>query len=281
MRKLKYIRRLLSLLAVITQCTIAFGQKLPKIQTASVRASKSVKVDGKLSDANNKFSAYNSGQHIYYTISNDDNNLYLTAFTDDKLGSAKVFRGGITFTVVNPTKGKNDVSVTFPAIKSRMEGINITEVNPLNTLKLLDVDTTNTAKVDSLLASSNSKLKTIYKQIHVTGVTEIVDPFIPVYNIQNILVGAGFDKKLRYTYELAIPLKYIQALAGTSKSFKYNIRLNSEPIVQVKSMPNPGRIMILEPLKVAGGQGSAIAPSLDDEFLFNTTNFSGEYTLAK
>jgi len=53
------------------------AQKLPAVQKESVWAPITVKIDGKAAEWGNKFQAYNSSTEIYYTISNDDNNLYL------------------------------------------------------------------------------------------------------------------------------------------------------------------------------------------------------------
>ncbi len=278
MSKLKNSIYFLLAITLICQGITVLAQKLPKIQTASVKAPANIKIDGKATEWSNGLQAHNSGQHIYYTVSNDDKNLYLTVQTDDKLGSAKIFRGGITFSIL-AASAKAKLSVTYPAIKTRMEAPNILEVNVLKTDKILYGDTANKAKVDSLLGVSNSLLKSTYKTIHVIGIPEITDPYIPVYNTQNITVGATFDKKIRYTYELAIPLNYVQAAAGTGK-FKYNIKLNSEPLTLPPPPPSGGRIMIMEPLKPAGNLGGS-GPNLDDEFLFKTTDFSGEYTLAK
>ncbi|RZA01424.1 MAG: hypothetical protein EOP47_10775 [Sphingobacteriaceae bacterium] len=279
MQVLKSYKSLLPLtLLLIGQCAGVYAQKLPKIQTASIKAPTSIKIDGKATEWNGQFQAHNSGQHVFYTVSNDSENLYLTLFTDDNMGSQKIFRGGITFSIL-PASGKAKLSVTYPAIKTRMEGPNILEVNVLKTDKILYGDTTNKVRVDSLLAVSNSLLKSTYKTIHVIGIPEITDPYIPVYNAQNITVGASFDKRIRYTYELGIPLKYVQVAAGTGK-FKYNIKLNSEPLTLPPPPPSGGRIMIMEPLKPAGNVGGS-GPNLDDEFMFKTTEFSGEYTLAK
>ncbi len=264
-------------LILIGKSAITYAQKLPKIQTANVKAPANIKIDGKATEWNGQFQAHNSGQHVFYTVSNDIDNLYLTLFTDDNLGSQKIFRGGVTFSIL-PAPKKTKLSVTYPAIKTRVESLNALEVNILKTDKILYGDTTNKAIVDSLLAISNSLLKSTYKTIHVIGIPEIADPYIPVYNTQNIVVGASFDKKIRYTYELSIPLKYVQAAAGTGK-FKYNIRLNSEPLT-LPPPPPGGRIVLLEPLKPAGNAGVG-GPNLDDEFMFKTTDFSGEYTLAK
>ena len=77
---------------------------------------------------------------------------------------------------------------------------------------------------------------------------------------------------MRYVYELAVPLKYLEAATSAVKSFRYKFTLRALPIVQVKRVQPPGPIIELRYL----GPGS-----LDDQFLYSDTDFSGEYTLAK
>ena len=48
-----------------------------KIQKNNFRAPINVKIDGKLNEWGDKLQAYNTSTDIFYTISNDDDNLYL------------------------------------------------------------------------------------------------------------------------------------------------------------------------------------------------------------
>lgn len=252
---------------------VTHAQKLPKIQKTSVLAPENIKVDGELTEWNNQFQAYNRGNYLYYTLSNDDTDLYLTVHVNDWIGVRKIFRGGITFTIVPSLKNEDAVSVTFPAIKKRTDGLAELSGNPIFVYKTLKSDTVaNSAKIDALIASSNNLIRKTYKEIYVTGIPGITDPFISVYNTQGIKVGTSFNKTLEYTYELAIPLKYLEAAISNAKSFKYDIKLNTDAIIKVKEVPF-GPVLDL---------GPAVGPSShDDLFLFNDTDFSGEYILAK
>lgn len=251
----------------------AIAQNLPKVQQASVRAPETIKIDGEITEWNGQFQAYNRGNYMYYTVSNDDNNLYLTAHVNDMISVRKIFRGGITFTIVPSSKNADGVSVTFPAIKKRADGLAELSGNPIFVYKTLKSDTVvNKAKIDALITSSNNLIRKTYNEIYVKGIPGIPDPFISVYNTQGIKVGVSFDKKLEYTYELAIPLKYLEAATSNAKGFKYNIKLNTDAIVKVKEVPF-GPVLVLGP---PVGPGSP-----DDLFLFNDTDFSGEYILAK
>ena len=293
MRKLKQTTYLFQLLFIVmSTCTVAFSQKLPKVQTASVKAPQAIKIDGKATEWNGQFQAYNKNNYIYYTISNDDKNVYLAAHMESGYGSQKIFRGGLTFTIVPASKKTDKLAITFPVItRKRFDDMEIGKtVSPVFTYKRLKGDTVaNKVKIDELIASANNEMMTVNNQIHITGISGINDPLISVNNKDDIKVGASFDNKMNYTYELAIPIKYIEAALGGGKSFKYNIKLNADPVkladaakitqaaVQARSVRL--QTALEEPPKPANG--GRINPNNDDDFLFNTTDFSGEYTLAK
>ena len=250
----------------------AHAQKLPKVQNTSVRAPENIKIDGELTEWNGQFQAYNRGNHIYYTVSNDDNNLYLTAHMDDIVGSGKIFKGELTFTIVPSTKKADKLSITFPAIpKRRTTEIEQIGDGPL-VYKILKSDTVgNKLKIDSLISLSNNLIQKVYSQIQVTGIPGINDSLVSVYNTQGIKVGASVDRRMRYNYELAIPLRYLNAIINNSKSFKYNIKLNANSTVEAKGFQSFAPPML------------NVTPQSDPDGLFlnYTTDFSGEYPLAK
>jgi len=204
------------LLAFLLMGSVAYAQKLPKVQASSVWAPANIKIDGKTTEWDDQFQAHNLPNHIYYTLSNDDNNLYLTARMDDKQGDTKIFKGGLTFTIILSAKKADKISVTFPIIskekRAQME------------------DGGGDRLIDSLTSSSKSELTNTYKEIYVTGIPGISNPFLSIYNTNGIRVGASYDKKIRYTYELAIPLKYLESAISDVKSISYNIRLNASTI---------------------------------------------------
>lgn len=263
---------------LISQYTLSFGQKLPKVQTSSIWAPGNIKIDGKTTEWNYRFQAHNSGNHMYYTLSNDDNNLYLTACMDDIDGDNKIFKGGLTFTIISLAKKANKVSVTFP-VMSKENRVKMGDGggNHLNLYRTLKSDTvTNKAEIDSLIAISNREITKDYKEIYITGIPEIGDPLLSIYNTQGIKAGANFDKNMRYTYELAIPLKYLEIAISNTKSIKYNIKLNVlSPITETKQVTSSGRP--IPELKVATQLGPE---SLNDLFIYNDSDFSGVYALA-
>lgn len=86
---------------IIFYCSIGITmvQKLPNVQTGSLRAPVAIKIDGQISEWDNKLQAHNSVDDIRYTISNDDENLYLTLVAPYKEPCRKALRAGITFSI--------------------------------------------------------------------------------------------------------------------------------------------------------------------------------------
>src|SRR5882757_8506123 len=112
----------------ISICFIAFlfvgvslkvnAQKLPNKQEVSLRAPVGVKVDGKALEWNNHFQAYNHSTDIFYTMCNDDDNLYLVVQAEDFGTIRKITQGGVTLSIDKPgaDNHKNRISITYPVV---------------------------------------------------------------------------------------------------------------------------------------------------------------------
>ena len=75
------------------------AQKLNNVQDGSVWAPANIKIDGKLNEWDDSFKAYNKTTDVFYTISNDEKNLYLVIKSANQVISNKIIGGGINFTV--------------------------------------------------------------------------------------------------------------------------------------------------------------------------------------
>jgi len=235
---------------------IAQPQKLPNVQKAAVYAAGPVKIDGKAVELNHKFQAYNKATDCFYTLSNDDTNLYLTVQIRISQVVVKAIGGGITLRI-SPGKEKNDssaIQLTFPALSGNHADLTnrfYGKGKVLRESKEKDIDVTDL----------NRALSLITKTMKVQGFDSGTEESRSVYNEEGIKVAAAFDPQLYYTYELQLPLKHVKALRNGAKSFKYNLRVNppeSKPYEPGGPPPPP-----VEPIAAS------------------TTDFWGEYTLAK
>ena len=252
----------------------ADAQKLPNKQGKSIRAPADVKIDGKTNEWNNEFQAFNSNNRIYYTVANDDDNLYLVLRTSEGVSNEKALFG-ITFTINLPSengkKSKDNITIMFPTVVAgkRVDPIR----NATQIARRLKNDTTYTArkKKDSLMLFANKAISDSYKEIDVTGIKELPDHTISIYNTNGLKVAAQFDELMQYTYELSVPLKYLGIKINLGQRFSYNIKMNGMPLKSPGS-PYPSPIIMPD---------GANFMDPDVSFVMFPTDFWGEYTLAK
>jgi hypothetical protein len=243
-------------IATVSVIVTGYAQKLPNVQKESVRAPANIKIDGKATEWDNKFKAQNNATELFYTLSNDDENLYLAVQTKFKDVIDKIMRGGITFTV-NPTldkKNTSQASVTYPSLD--LAGVS-------NVTNKMAVKNSPKANPDEDPVSVNDVNKTFSmrsKVVAVSGINSIQSGEISIYNENGIQVASHFDDNLGYTYELAIPLKHL-SLPDSSKPFSYQIKVN-------------------EPKQFTKLEGNRPPPPMMKTSVAATDTW-GEYTLAK
>jgi len=273
---------------------IAIAQKFPAVQQVSLRAPATIKIDGIPTEWGESLQAYNKNVELYYTIANDDENLYLTVQATNPRIIQKLLMAGLVLSV-NSTGKKDDAnssSITFPllsAVNSRHVLIDA-GMEP-------DVFADNSASprpADSLIALANKTLLANAKEFKIKGIKTIADTipgvmgdkrpyfrlftgfyqpgqYIAVDNKDGIKATARFNDKKVLTYELAVPLKYFGLTKDSRQKFFYNIKLNG--LMGDNGMPTIG-VMITEKRV----NGVTVDPNQD---LDNSTDFWGEYTLAK
>ena len=240
---------------------MAQAQKLPEIQTTSVKAPTTIKIDGKPTEWS-KFEAYNNANEFYYTISNDGKNIYLAVQATYHGTIAKIVYGGITFTIKNNDKNSQitPFSITYPYNPNAWGSVSY-ELR------------TNPTLTESQLSNLNSKISGPLKEIPLTGAKGINDASISVYNELGIKANGLVDDKKAYTCEIAIPLKYIQQVIDTNGKFSYRL--------QVNGMDTSGKNGSI----VVGGfsPNASTAPVSRDsrDYITSPTYFDGTYTLAK
>jgi hypothetical protein len=261
------------LIILMTISFSAWSQKQPQIQEISVRAPANIKIDGKLNEWQNQYlNAYRSASRIYYVVSNDDKNLYLTMRGLGTGVAIKALRNGIVFTIShsvkrNRAKAPGNVWVEFPMPQDAKAVADV--MGPILSAKpFLDDSVTYRKQIDSIVSISDSRVNNIVKEMKVDGIKEITDTVISIYNTQGIKAAIQFIKR-QPVIELAIPLKYLGLSVSNPTPFSYNIRLNGPP--QEK---NPD-------LEDDDPDLSKSMPAGNDAlFGISTTDFWGIYTLA-
>ncbi len=289
------------LLASISLST--YAQKLSNVQDAAVWAPENVKVDGKLTEWNDSFQAMNKSVQLFYTVSNDDKNLYLTIRSNTQQAGNKLVAGGLNFTINAAGKKNEDnaVIITYPAA-------NIGALNSLVAPTVRQEGYTGRPKEEldpALVAQVQRTAIEAAKEIKIKGVKEIKDSILSIYNEHGFKGLINFDTKGNVTYELAVPLKYLHLTDGTALA--YNIKLKGiggdNPLNFVPGalagggsglpQPQPNEITrdarVISPASAGGGGGGFTAgpgstrpaDSIGLQDMMYPTDFWGKYSLAK
>jgi len=261
------------LLLIFWNLTIS-AQRLPNIQQTGLRAPAGIKIDGKATEWDNKFQAYNKATDVFYTIANDDDNLYLTIQTPDPDVIHKIVNGRISFTINKSGKKNEDdaVVISYPIFDRKDRPA----LSYRNKPKFITGSATSLKQADSIMYLNNKRMNEKAKLIKVTGVKGL-DTLISAYNEDGIKAAAAFDNQVVYTCEIAVALKVIGLTINDPAKFSYNVRLNGLafddiPGINVTRAPN-GTIIGVDINRkdmTPGSQG-----------LGSPTDFWGEYTLVK
>ena len=269
---MKNSKLLAAFLLLITPIMV-YAQKLPAKQQVSLRAPVNIKIDGKATEWDNKFQAYNNATNIFYTIANDNDNLYLAVQATDPLITRKIIIGGVKLTIdAGKQANGKEVAITYPAFAN--------ENRPIMNLKDKPMGSKNQPLDNEALNSFISGINKLFwdrsKEIKVQGIPAITDSLISVYNDNDIKAVARFDEQADYIYELAIPLKY----CGNAAKFNYTITLTGSPQVDGTTVVRDpaGNITKIQVL-VGPGAPPILNPS-DMAMISSPTYLTGEYTLA-
>ena len=230
---------MLALLLPIAGSVLAQDAKLQNIQTATGFKAPVVKVDGNLKEWDDSFQAYNKQTRLYYTISNDDQMLYLAVKSTDMQNSNKIAAGGITLTLntEGKKKDKDAFVLTFPVIARQAgrgfggpggpgaPGANGQRggFGPDGQRGFGD---RNNKPDSATMAARHKQTIDAAKEIRLSGFKDITDSTISIYNEYSIKAAIGYDAAGNYGYELAIPLKLLNITPGDKKEIAYNIKVN-------------------------------------------------------
>ena len=270
----------LALIFLIISCKI-FAQQLPDVQVLAVLAPKGLKVDGKAGDWNEAFAARNDRTQLFYTLANDDKNLYLIIKSATSSSTNKIMMGGITF-VVNSQgkkKEKDGVSITYPLINRANRGQGGRTGNNQNRQAgqggFQNRSQQNSQQRDSILMITRKAQLATVKEIKISGVKTIQDSLISIYNEYGVKAVANINTTGDYIYELSIPLSLLELNAN--QEFAYQIKVNGMSNISLGANGSFGGGNFGGGRQNAGGNGGG--KTFQD--LMSATDFWGKYTLAK
>jgi hypothetical protein len=296
----------------------AQAQKLKSVQETSVWAPANVKVDGKLKEWDDSFQAYNKTTDVFYTIANDDQNLYFIIKSTLPMNNNKIMAGGMDFTINTAGKKseKDAYKIIFPLIDMSSLRNQMMSARPgggggAPNVTVMRVGGGGTfvsgapmppgagGPPDSTaIAAMRKRALSNIKEIKLIGfaATDIPDSVISIYNEYGVKAAVDYDAKGNLTCEIAIPLKYLHLATDGPKEFAYNIKLNglnlSSMLPPGMPMPMPGGggggadvVVVGRSASVGGGGGGDMPrgmPSMNDmQSMISPTDFWGKYTLAK
>jgi len=184
----------------------AFSQK--KAEMINTKwANNPVVADGFLSDWPDSLSLFNEATNLYYSLANDDKNVYLALRSASKQDLTKILAGGISFSANIEGKKKDPPTVIFPVL-DRTPGKN------RNTKEQPEVD------------ERQKQILSRIKDIKVTGFKEIIDGGISLQNTYGIRAAASFDKDNNLIQEIIIPLSLLNLSTANAGEVTYSIKVN-------------------------------------------------------
>lgn len=259
------LKNTFSVILLSAACLVGKAQKLPNVQAGSLRAPTNVKIDGKTTEWNNQFQAYNHATDINYTLANDNEHLYLIIQATIPDIIRRILNGGITLTI--NTQGKKEdkgaASITYPVSGPGNKVSFNSRVLP---------DPMSVSAVDSFVNAKNSEMASKFKTIKLSGIKQL-DTLISVYNADDIKVAEAFDHKMGYTYELAISLKHLEITMDNPLKFAYHIKINEVAQSGITVTTSSADGLRPNTVSVRMGANAVVGQS--------ATDFWGEYTLAK
>jgi len=208
--------RLLVLFALQTYAfSICNAQSKPSLNTLQPPPAV-MTVDGDLNEWGDTLRYYNEDQKIYYSLANDQNNLYMAIRINDRSEQRRILGAGFTLSIDTKGKKKESFSVTFP-IGGKPD------MAPDDDTQSLDGSKPNT--VDNHEEKAKANL-TKLRQIKVTGFKDVESELITTSNTYGFKAAIDFDKDGNLICETVIPLSLFHAEDIGKNEWAFNFRIN-------------------------------------------------------
>lgn len=221
-----------------------YAQKMPDVQATSMLAPTNVRIDGKANEWGDTFAAENKRTALFYTMANDDKNLYLIIKGVGAQNVNKIMAGGISFTINTEGKKreKEGMTVTYPVINrvqpqrgqgqagggGQMGGLRVAGGNMggMSFGAGQNRPALSQAQRDSMATAQHKTRLSAVKEIKVQGFKSITDSLISIYNEYGVKTVASFDQSGAMIYEIALPLELLGLSVENPKEFVYQLKVN-------------------------------------------------------
>jgi hypothetical protein len=216
------LKTMLFLITMLGICISVKAQKIDEVQNGSVRAKSSVRIDGKLTEWGDTLKAYNKSTKLWYTLANDDKNIYLVIKSTNQGNNNKILAGGISLAIntADKKKDKDAFIITYPVIagtSGRGAGRGRRGFGQQQD-----------APDSAAIADQQKTTLATAKEISAIGFKDITDTIISIYNEYSIKAAANFDNKGNFIYELSVPLSLLGITADGKTEIAYNIKVNGQ-----------------------------------------------------
>ncbi len=217
---------------------LAKAQKIDQVQNGSFRPKSTVKIDGKLTEWGDTLKAYNKTVKFFYTLANDDKNIYLAIKSTNHANNNKILAGGISFTInaAGKKRDKKAFVITYPVITATGGRVGGRGRRGFGQQQEAPDSAAIAAQQKTTLASA--------KEISAIGFKDITDTVISIYNEYSIKAAANFDEKGNFIYELSVPLSLLGITADGKTEIAYNIKVNGQQATGNYMKLNAGNLRI-------------------------------------
>jgi hypothetical protein len=213
-------------------------------QTTALSLPINYKIDGDATEWNNTFSINNKAIGISYSIANDKEKLYVIVHAESSTVINKIINNGLSFYV---NDSKNLIGISYPIYPIGVRPLYLPLSKKQNTNQFSAIN-------DSLQTIFNAKITENFKNIGVSGLSNITDSLVSIYNPEGIRIAAKFDSQLFLNIEIGIPIQLI----GIENKLDFKIQLNGVPgKVEVIKAAGGDRIAYLGKYGVMYGLGLA------------------------
>jgi len=173
-----------------------------------------ITIDGDLKDWGDSLRYLNPEKHIYYSLANDKDNLYMAIRINDYTEQVRILNAGLTLSIDTRGRKKESFSITFPVgEQGGMTGFGIPHQGNSDSVK---------QDRDELIQAELTKLR----GIKVTGFSDIEGTQITTSNTYGIKTALDYDKDGYLVCEAAIPLKFFHVGDPSKSEWAFHFKIN-------------------------------------------------------